>query len=68
MLRLVKGNALSIALSSRWMLPSNSVISNGGLFGVGVGALGSKYVCIFAGVLVLLLGGVLLLLVGFRCR
>ena len=68
MFRSVKGNALSIALSSLWMLPSNSVISNGGLFGVGVGALGSKYVCIFAGVLVLLLGGLLLLLVGFRCR
>ena len=68
MFRSVKGNALSIARSSRWMLPLNSVISNGGLFGIGVGALGSKYVCIFAGVLVLLLGGVLLLLVGFRCR
>ena len=68
MFRSVKGNALSIALSSLWMLPSNSVKSNGGLFGVGVGALGSKYVCIFAGVLVLRLGGLLLLLVGCRCR
>ena len=68
MLRSVKGNALSIARSSLWILPLNSVIMKGGFFGIGVGAFGSKYVCIFAGVLVLLLGGVLLLLVGFRCR
>ena len=40
MLRSVKGNARSIALNSRWMLPLNSV--SAGIFGVGVGALGSK--------------------------